>query len=537
MKHVKKLASVLLAMVMVMAMTMTAFAEGETTPYSITIKNSTEGHTYEAYQIFTGDLSGGVLSNIEWGSGISEAGQTALLSFGKGNGEAAYASAAELAAALTKNNIADFAKEAAKYLGTYSSTDIVTAEGTYVISDLAAGYYLVKDADKSLSGNDNDAYTSYILKVVKNETVTPKSDVPEMEKKVDDKNDSKTSEDNVNWQDSADYDIGDEVPFKLTGTVASNYDDYKTYYFAFHDVEEDGLTFNADSVKVYVDSTLITSGYEVVTNNTDGCSFEVIFKDLKNISIVNAESKITVEYTSTLNSNANIGSEGNKNKAHLEFSNNPNEEQKGEGDEWEKPGTGKTPDDVVIVFTYETIIDKVDENGTALEGAEFTLYKYDPTNKNALTSGDYVGYVALTMVKAESGTEFSFTGLDDGKYVLVETTTPAGYNTIEPIEFTVTATHTVLQEEDENKTITLKTLTVTSDDAVFSANVEAGKVTKLNNTEKDVASGQIYTEVVNQSGSTLPETGGMGTTIFYVIGSILVLGAAVVMITRKRMAK
>lgn len=497
MKHVKKLASVLLTMVMVMAMTMTAFAEGETTTCSITINNSTEGHTYEAYQIFTGDLSGGVLSNIEWGAGISEEGQAKLLSFGG----SIYTSAADLAAALTADNVKDFAKAAAEYLtSSSSSTDVLTEDGTYVISGLTAGYYLVKDQDDSLKGDD-DAYTSYILEVLGNEEVTPKSDVPEMTKKVKDTNDS-TDETSV-WQDSADYDIGDDVPFQLSGTVADNYADYDTYYFAFHDKEETGLTFNADSVKVYVDGDEITTGYTVVTDPTDGCTFEVIFADLKKIASVEAGSEITVEYTSKLNSSAVLGSTGNVNKANLEFSNNPNEEQSGDN----KPETGETPWDNVIVFTYKVVVNKVDGDGNALAGAGFTLEKKD-------ASGNYVAVGS----EVSGNTTFEWKGLDDGEYRLVETTTPAGYNTIDPIEFTVNADHTITWDGEDRATI----LTELDGGNTFTGEVSTGTLTAY---------------VKNYTGSTLPETGGMGTTIFYVIGSILVLGAAVVMITRKRMAK
>ncbi len=508
MKHVKKLASVLLAMVMVMAMTMTAFAEGETTAYSITIKNSTEGHTYEAYQIFTGDLSGGVLSNIEWGSGISEEGQTALLSFGKGNGEAAYASAAELAAALTANNIAAFAKEAAKYLATCSSAETVTDEGTYVILGLTAGYYLVKDKDKSLDGTE-ETYTSYILKVVGNATVDPKSNKPTSEKKVIDTNDS-VANSTTDWQDSADYDIGDDVPFKLTGTVAADYDSYTKYYFAFHDKESAGLTFDPESVHVYVDDNEITTGFKVVTEGlNDGCTFEVIFEDLKQISSVKADSVITVEYESELNSNAVIGSAGNPNVMYLEYSNNPNSTQEGNNDD-----TGKTPEDKVIVFTYKVVVNKVNKEGTALKGAGFTLYK-----KNV--AGEYVK-VGEELTGNEM-TTFTWSGLDDGDYKLSETTTPDGYNTIADIYFKVTAAHDVTSDDP---TLTSLSGTVTTGEVTFTSTDSEGNQT-----------GSLTTDVVNQSGTTLPETGGMGTTIFYVIGSILVLGAAVVMITRKRMAK
>ena len=209
MKHTKKLASLLLALVLAFALAVPAFAEDG---YSITITNSATGHTYEAYQIFTGDLAEKdgkkVLSNIVWGSGISEAGKTAL------NNAATKAETLK-----TEADAKAFAKEVAPYLTTAAGSANTVTNGKYVISGLAAGYYLVKDKDGSVTG-ENDAYTEYIIKVVADVEATPKSDVPEVEKKVEDTNDStgKTS----GWQDSADYDIGDSVPFQLKATLAND---------------------------------------------------------------------------------------------------------------------------------------------------------------------------------------------------------------------------------------------------------------------------------------------------------------------------
>lgn len=190
--------------------------------YSITINNSATGHTYEAYQIFTGDLSGTTLSNIVWGSGISEAGQTAL-------GDAA----AKAETLKTEADAKAFAKEVAPYLTSAASANTVT-DRKYVISGLVAGYYLVKDKDGSLTGG-NDSYTEYIVKVVSNTTATPKSSVPTVEKKVKDINNS-TETTMTDWQDSADHDIGDSVPFQLKGTLADNVSSYTTYKVVFHDI-------------------------------------------------------------------------------------------------------------------------------------------------------------------------------------------------------------------------------------------------------------------------------------------------------------
>ncbi len=491
MKKAKKILGLLLAMVMMMSVAITAMAE-ET--YSITINNSTGGHTYEAYQIFTGDLSTNeagekVLSNIVWGSGVSEAGKTAL-------GDAA-AKAEKL---KTEADAKAFAKEVAPYLTTVAGSASTVTDGKYVISGLAAGYYLVKDQDGSVTG-EGDAYTEYIIKVVGNVTTNPKSDVPEVEKKVKDINDS-TDDVMTDWQDSADYDIGDSIPFQLKATLADNVSSYTTYKVVFHDTLSKGLTYNNDA-KVYIGGEE-TNGFTITpTSNDDGTTtLTVSCDDVKALGAGNS-SVITVEYTATLNNSAVLGSAGNPNEVYLEYSNNPNKSEESDNE------TGNTPEDVVIVFTYKTIINKVDDENKPLTGAEFTLEKYNKETDK---------WEAITVVKSEDGTTFTFSGLDDGKYRLTETKTPAGYNTIEPIEFTITAEHDVLSD---NPALTS-----------LSGNATTGEITFTSSTTE----GSLSADVVNKAGSTLPETGGMGTTIFYILGGLLVLFAVVLLVSKKRMS-
>lgn len=488
MKTLKKAMSVLVSLLMIFTFALPAFADSATT-YTITAPATT--HQYEIYQIFTGDLSEGILSNVKWGV--------------NGTGTVGKAVASTIIDKLTAVN----SKSDREILNVVEPCANLNSNPVATISNgqtytAVAGYYLIKDKDNTVSGADT--YTTYIVKVVGNVTISPKSDVPSFEKKVKDINDT-TDTDASAWQDSADYDIGDKVPFKLEGTVSSKYNDYKTYYFAFHDKAEAGLTFNKDSVKVYVDSKEITSGYNVETSPADKDTFDVVFDNLKNIADVRAGSKITVEYTATLNDKAVLGNQGNVNTAHLEFSNNPNEEQNGSN----KPETGNTPDDSVIVFTYQVVVNKTKANGEALTGAEFTLEKVleDGTQKT------------VAVVKNADGTTFTFKGLDDGDYILTETVTPATYNTIEPIEFTVTADHNIVWD-GVNRTGVLTGLT---------GNTADGKVTFT----ADLDKGSLTTDVVNQSGATLPGTGGIGTTIFYVIGGLLMAAAAVLLITKKRM--
>lgn len=459
----KKMVSIALTLVMAFARALTmkvttTFAADKT----FTITAPSNDHTYEIYQIFTGDLSenGSTLSNVKWGSN------------GKGTaGNDVDKTVLDEIKGL-KSDDADQTKLATikKYVDLTGTPFKTVKNGTV---DVLEGYYLIKDKDNSLTGED-DVYTTYIVQVSKDLKITPKADKPQSEKKVKDTND--TIGDTTGWQDSADYDIGDDVPFQLTGTVTSKYADYKAYKFVFHDKESAGLTFNADSVKVYVDGKQITSGYEV-----------------------KAGSKITVEYTSQLNDKAVIGSAGNPNTMHLEYSNNPNDDQGGE--------TGKTPDDTVIVFTYKTIINKVDASGAALKGAEFKLYKVmkDGSEKE------------VAVVKNPEGTTFTFNGLDDGDYILRETTTPDGYNSISDIKFRITASHDVLSESPALKDLT------------------GDKVTGEIELTADKTAGSLTSNIVNQKGSELPETGGMGTTAMYLVGGVLVAGALLLLITKRRM--
>lgn len=486
MKLFKKLASFILAFAMVMAIAMPSVVMAADDG-SITIKGANADHIFEAYQIFTGKVSGNTLSDIEWGNGVNEDGRNEL------------GSAKENAKEL-KNEIdaKDFAYKVAKYLGTPAGESTRDGEN-YKIENLAPGYYLVKDKDRTVP--DAETYTKFILKVVGTAKVTVKSEVPTSQKKVKDTND--TTGATTDWQDSADYDIGDQVPFQLTGTVANDFSDYKgAYKLVFHDKESAGLTFNPDTVEVKVDGTKIETGYTVKTTGLeDRCSFEVVFDDLKQIGSVHNGSVITVEYTSELNTKAEIGSAGNPNEMRMEFSNNPNVEQNGT--------TTHTPWDKVIVFTYKTVINKVDPDRNALKGAEFTLEK-------KVGDGDH--WVEKADVKNDAGTIFTFTGLDDGVYRLTETKTPEGYNTMNPnpLEFTISATHEVTAENPRLLDL--------------SGNPKSGDVTF----DSDLENGSLTTNIVNKSGSTLPETGGMGTTVLYAAGTLMILAAAAFLVMKKK---
>lgn len=492
MKRVKRVLALLAALALVLAMAVPAFADGANL-YTISVPAGSN-HTYQVYQIFTGDYSNGKLSNVKWGKNSNSRGDGVNVGT-----KVAQSVLDELAAVnTTAATDADKLRVIEKYADLSENGMDTVSESKPI--QVAAGYYLFKDTTTGISGN------TYIAEVVGNVSIKAKnSNVPGFEKKLKDKNDT-TDNDFGGWQDVADHDIGDKIPFKLEGTVPADYDaEYTSYYFAFHDEEEAGLTFNPKSVKVYVDDTEITTGFELKTTPTDDCSFEVVFNNLKDIKAVHAGSTIRVEYTSTLNENAVIGGNGNLNRAKLQYSNNPrNVESKGE-----------TVWDNVVVFTYQVVVNKyansVAENNK-LKGAEFTLTKKlkDGTTKD------------IAVAKSQDGVRFTFKGLDDGEYTLTETVTPEGYNTIDPITFTVAATHGT---EWNGEGVRGNLITA------FTGNAASEEITFT----PDKGTGALTTNVINKSGTTLPSTGGMGTTVFYVVGGGLMAVAVVLLVTKKRM--
>ena len=486
-KAMKKLMAALLAVAMVCAMAIPAFA---------TVDISS--HTFEAYQIFAGDLNEGTLSNVTWGKNVT--GDTFLAAL-QSEDPTNYGSCtdAKAVAEVLSNSKAlanDFAKIAAKHVtGT-------PATGTGSVTLPSAGYYLIVDTT-DVAG-EHDAKNLSLLKVSSATTVTPqvKTDIPTLEKKVKDINDTTGVE--SDWQDSADYDIGDIIPYKLTATLGK-LDNYDKYYVKFVDTMTN-LTYVTDSASVKIDTTPLTPTQYKLTWDAPSKTLEIEITDVKVLGAVNS-SVITVEYKATLDDTAVLGSTGNPNQAHLIFSNNPNGE-----------GYGKTAPDKNIVFTYKVDANKVDPDLNKLPGAAFELFKHVKDSSGNLTweskgvmnatknsDGTY------TIDNATTVTEFAWNGIDDGDYKLVEVVTPAGYNTMAELLFTVTATHS--ETADAPVLITLSGDT-------FSGDVNTGVLTS---------------QIINNRGTTLPGTGGIGTTIFYVVGGGLMVAAIVLLVTKKRM--
>ncbi len=506
MKATKKLLAILLAAVMLMAVLPGAFADDLT--YSLTITNTTAGHTYYLYQIFTGTLTneGGkkILTDVKYGNGWKDQTAGTLVPQNVLN---------EFQTASGETNIEKYLPSMPT-VGNGAFATVPSADGATVFTGLPAGYYLVIEADAE-NLPDGETMTKHILQVVGDTSVPLKASTVSSEKKVKDINDSEGTY--SAWQDSADYDIGDDVPFQLSATVSDRLNDYKgPYAMTFHDHQSEGLTFNQDSVEVFVktssgsaETKIDSTNYTVRSGSesSNSCTFEVHFDNLKDISAVTPGSTIIVRYTSRLNARAKTGYPGNPNEMHITFSNNPNTDKPHE--------EGKTPDDKVTVFTFKLVVNKVQPvDGTQetkpLKGAAFKLSK-----KNG---GTYVEVKTLGTDKDNPIDEFEFTGLDDGEYMLEEVITPDGFNTIAPIEFTITADHEV-QSNDPR-------LTALTGGKLADGNVDIAG---------DLSTGTITTGVVNIKGKTLPSTGGMGTTVFYIIGSILVVCAGVLLISKKRM--
>ena len=297
------------------------------------------------------------------------------------------------------------------------------------------------------------------------------------------------------------------------------------YEVVFTDEMSKGLTYN-DDAKIYFGEG-DTKGTKITLNvkedvkeenslyGTDGKTYTYTIEDLKDASYSSYNLKngsvITIKYTAKLNKDAVIGSVGNPNAFTLEYSNNPTGNS-----------LGKTEPDENTVFTFQLVFSKTDGNNNPLSGADFILYKWISSNDG--TSGSWVDITTLGTTdnhpsKTKSGTGatsncvFTFSGLDDGKYKLHESQTPTGYNTIEDIEFTVTATHT---EKATNPQLT---------------DLSASGITMT----PSLSGGKLSADIKNESGSTLPTTGAKGTSFLVIGGSVIALIGILILVTRRRM--
>ena len=636
MKQIKKIASLVLALVMVLAMSVLVMA-ADNDPHTITVKQNaddTTEHQYAAYQIFAGDLATvdgkQVLSNIIWGSGVND--PEALLAELKADEDDVFSrafadckTAADVAKALSEFPNTDggesgsldyFARIVEKHLS--SAYESKTGTGDVEIDVVGSGYYLVKDIKDSVEAGG--AYTRALLEVVGDSDMVVKSEVPSGDKQV--------YVDDTNTADSNNATIGSHVSYKITSKVP-NWAGYNYYYFIMNDTLSDGLTLDYDLAND-IDSFSVTVGGTELTRGTDYYvytgedaapkTFRLAFADITQFTV---GADIVVNYSATVNDQAVIGTTGNPNTWTLQYSNNPDDTFDGERkDDENKPGLpadeaneplGETPEEITLTYLTELDITKY-ANEVAeehlLAGAEFTLtgiskqvvlkqvdyYRvagenevgthyllldgtytteapqgttyveigvgtadtttgylkgegennyYVPKNKDEYigetlyklvrgTNEDYADvntkYVKdkadiITYVDVPVSIEMTtdgegkacFRGLGAGEYTLKETVTPEGFNTLEEIKIVIS----FRGPEVVN----------TGEEPGFWGMTWNGESVNGGDT------GIFAQDVINQSGSLLPSTGGIGTTIFYVLGGILVVGACVLLVVRKRMSK
>lgn len=514
-------------------------------------------HAYTAYQILSGTqaTSGGALGDAAWGSGINgDAFLTALkadstigkyfadVTNGKGFAEALSNSTNFPADGANTRLVAKIAMKNTKGTGT-----ALAAGGS---TQLDKGYYLIVDS----TTDGQTVYNPAVLAITSNIEIEDKTDVPTLEKKVQENKKDATGDTayGSKFNDVADYNIGDEVPFHLIGSVP-DMSQYETYTYKFTDTFDKGFdAVNTSNVKVYLsnDKKLDLEGESVDTDitsyfsGTNGsiqytpateaqgetagtkATLTVSTKDLKKAATYSKEQPqyVIVSYTAKLNANAKIGLTGNVNEAYLTYSNKP--DQSGQG---ENQPTGNTPEDKVIVFTYGLDVTKVDSKNaeTKLKDAEFKLKNSDG-KWATITDGKVTGWATTendgSVLTSDAEGNFKVTGLDDGTYTLVETKAPAGYN-LPADGFSVTLKATTANGQTWNGAANKALIDL------------AVKVDQTNGTG-NVDTGLGAITIKNTQGSSLPSTGGMGTVLLYVAGiAVFVLaGATLVMALRRRNA-
>lgn len=621
MKRTKRFLSLLLTVMLLMSLAMPVMAD-EHTNHTITINETVAGHNFEAYQIFGGEVTekdgNSVLSNPIWGTGVDEKKEVEW-SFENGDKKSLTLLEAlkerELNPTyynhyLDDNTVADvvktlsdfntsahaevFAKIVGKYLTEVKSIskpytqDGVDNEGkpvyretgegeaitNYQIRGLSDGYYVVKENENT--NIESTTHTDYILQIIQDVTVTPKDGDVTIDKDIIE---------GGTPVDACANNMGDTIDFKITATLPKNYDEYDVYHQSFEDTMSAGLTLDLNSIKVYTlngdDEKLITSNFydiyipgnlisaenqekfKPIENYEEGTPNLVVkFPDLTLVSesneyTVTPSTKIVVKYKAVLNENAVIGGAGNPNKVYLTYSRSPYDE-----------GYGKTPENIVYVFTFKLDVTKYDgkntqstTDDTILSGAKFILARERSGHKQyAVLKNDSIlkwtswtneddlreyveetykeleesarqnkyeelnaEYGVASVLESDPNGKFEVKGLDLDTYWLIETDAPAGYNIIDPIQFTINASYdaTLGRLPKEGETVAKDTLTIT-----IGTDTQPGETT----------TGTVSTTVINNPGSQLPTTGGIGTTIFYLVGGALVAVAVVLLVTKKRMS-
>ena len=540
-KAIKKLLAALLAVAMVCAMAIPAFAFESWE----TEEDLNKNHDYIAFQIFKGVISSKdnpTLSDVTWGSHITHPDDfleklkdAPIIGAQFHSIDATDATDAatvqKVLAVISQWNDSDddsiaFARFVCHYL--YSNGDpqstIVGGGGAIKIPE--PGYYLIVD---TINFNDGDHYHAYNSFLLVNDThqgeynviINHKVVKPTVEKKVYD-NDNNDISSADGWGSSADHAINEKFQFQLIAKLPAGrdegraYDYYDKYTVCFNDTLSEGITYDGlDSVVINSDGhtydiTNDSSKYDIdISNLKSQNSFVVKIHDVKNcVANLNDGATITVTYTAHLNDKAYVniagGSTSNINKVYLTYSNNPKDES----------SIGKTPESTpVYVYTYQLNNTKYhddDNPNNVLAGAGFRLYSDEAChdedeiklkmNDDDTYSRDFsTEGKGVEMISGQDG-QFNVKGLDAGTYYLKETKTPDGYSACKVIPVTIKADHS------RNDQVNLEGSNLTND----IVNIKAG-------------------------GITLPSTGGIGTTLFYVVGGGLMVAAIVLLVTKKRM--
>lgn len=546
MKKFKKLNAVITATLMAAAlsvpMTSSLSVSAASGDNSITVNAGNDQMTHSdvaAYQVFAGTYNSADsnLTITGWGDGInvtnfisaikSDVTIGSLFTDEIKNDAAGAQAVADIVGKWTDNSAE------AKAFAKLAVVNATTASGTYssgVISGIADGYYVMADKSAATATDPvGSAFTLGLLQVVggENVEVTTKIDYPTVVKKVQE--DDITTDDGygAGFNDVADWDANTDVPFKIIATMPSNIGEYDHYYMNFTDTLDD--TFgNPENI-------VVTAGTKTLVKDTDytiettGNDMNVVIKDLKSVDGLTVDEKttVTVTYTAKLNVTGNtaiIGRDGQENKVKLEYSNNPNNT----GDGINKPDdTGETPEDKVIVFTYELDITKIDGATKAtIENAEFKLGndkdQWATVNENGFFTGWVDDESAATVLKSDNKGIFKIIGLDDGTYKLKELKWSEEYNIPDTAFEAIIDAETAFTQNDyanaEAALITLKGSVNSKEDANASAD-----------------NGIVAGTIENNKGTMLPSTGGIGTTLFYVGGGCVVALAGVALITKKRM--
>ena len=582
----------LMTVLLALPLICTTALASEGTGLKFTVNQKEEGYTYYLYQMFTGDVTVNpdyvegtsspddkyIISNIKWGKSVPQATQEAMYGFYQLTGE--NRNAASFAEEMTKrasaggNVFHDMMVEMARLnkvngqsleQGTLMAYD-ATAKN-YSVSGLEPGYYFVMNTGVP---NESASYSDYIIKIAGEDVTTePKSSTVTAVKKVDDINQSTASIRTSNL-DSSDANIGTVINYTLTSNLPGNFDAYKKagakpFRLVFEDDMSKGLTwykegsqadgyatiqFGVDGAEIPVNFAKVANGTKVTIDGketelnsdygVDGQLWKLDIADLLTFAENNAVDRssltantiITIKYRAILNNNVVTTNSGNPNKYRVVFEANPNSPSE---------SLSATEKDMNIVFTYKVTFNKIDEDNHALKGADFKLEKFVANSSGGTTlslggadvKGNWTDVTNLNTdtgfnpIKTASGddsnnpTSFTFTGLDDGHYRLTETTVPVGYNKVKDLEFDITATHA----NDPEPRLTALNGTFTNWTDANNKDIEL---------TASIPSASLTANIQNKRGIVLPASGGMGTTVLYVGGAVLVVGSVVALVIKRR---